>query len=317
VQSLQIPIQKKCAGVNGFRYNPEQQNFQIDRKIERTWAPTLVGGDPADEFSILPALPDGMIFDKSTGIISGTPAKITDLVPYTVSAKNRGGVMHTKIACEIMPKHDGDIVEKIIACTACEELTEFEEIVTQEKNDKKPFNWMIWMVHRAHLNDPTLKKFDFTNLKMPSGIEEPLISPKLAVALESNDQIEELLLPSTNLQNPEAAIMAVSLSKNTSVKIFNIDSNALRPLELESVCHGLAESKTVEQFRCNNVAQGRQVLEALEKLVKANTFITRLGFELKDPHFRNVIDTQIRRNGDEARKRRVAAKAAAAAAGAS
>merc|ERR1712151_792069 len=129
---------------------------------------------------------------------------------------------------------------------------------------------------------------------MPSGMEEPLISPKLAVAIESNTVIEELLLPSTNFQNPEAAIMAVSLSKNKSVKIFNIDSNALRPLELESVCHGLAESKTCEQFRCNNVAQGRRVLEALQKL----------GFELKDPHFRNVIDTQIRRNSDEARKRR-------------
>lgn len=108
--------------------------------------------------------------------------------------------------------------------------------------------------------------------------------------------------------------MAVSLSKNKSVKVFNIDSNALRPLELESVCHGLAESKTCEQFRCNNVAQGRQVLEALEKLVKENIMLQKLGFELKDPHFRNVIDTQIRRNSDEARKRRNAAKAASVAA---
>ena len=70
-------------------------------------------------------------------------------------------------------------------------------------------NWMIWMVHRAHLDDRTLVKFepwlhtggiitphiatspstspseDFTNLKMPEGNVEPLISPKLAVAMES------------------------------------------------------------------------------------------------------------------------------------
>ena len=46
-------------------------------------------------------------------------------------------------------------------------------------------NWMIWMVHRAHLDDPTLLKFDFTNLKMPAGNVEPRISPKLAVAMES------------------------------------------------------------------------------------------------------------------------------------
>jgi len=71
-------------------------------------------------------------------------------------------------------------------------------------------NWMIWMVHRAHLDDATLVKFepwaslkslhthrqiastspsrlsqDFTNLKMPEGNVEALISPKLAVAMES------------------------------------------------------------------------------------------------------------------------------------
>ena len=44
---------------------------------------------------------------------------------------------------------------------------------------------MIWMVHRAHLDDPSLKKFDFTNLKMPAGNVEPRIAPKLAVAMES------------------------------------------------------------------------------------------------------------------------------------
>merc|ERR1712137_188369 len=174
----------------------------------------------------------------------------------------------------------------------------------------KPFNWMIWMVHRAHLNDPSLKTFNFTNLKMPSGIQEPLISPKLAASIASNTVIEELLLPSTNLQNPEAAALAKSLSKNKSVRILNIDSNALQPKELESVCHGLAESKTCEQFRCNNVAVGRQVLDALAKLVKANVKMVKLGFDLQDPHFRNVINTQLGRNGEEARIRRNSVKAA-------
>ena len=102
-------------------------------------------------------------------------------------------------------------------------------------------NWMIWMVHRAHLDDPTLVKFDpwqneakevvwnlrlfivnfnqtsgtpffyfawsflddliaedFTNLKMPDGNVEPLISPKLAVAMESpllwNGQVASFIL---------------------------------------------------------------------------------------------------------------------------
>merc|ERR1739836_57164 len=98
-----------------------------------------------------------------------------------------------------------------------------------EKSKGHPYNWMIWMVHRAHLNDPTLKKFDFTNLKMPSGFEEPLISPKLAAAMAWNDQIEELLLPSTNFQNAEAAVLATSVRKNKTMRELNIDSNTLTP----------------------------------------------------------------------------------------
>jgi len=137
---------------------------------------------------------------------------------------------------------------------------------------------MIWMVHRAHLNDPTLKKFDFTNLKMPSGLDEPLISPKLAVAVASNDVIEELLLPSTNLQNPEAAVLAVSLRSNKKIRVLNIDSNTLRPHELESVCRGIAQQETpsLAEFRCNNVASGRQVFEAVAEMVKANDFVCKV-----------------------------------------
>merc|ERR1712048_429519 len=308
---LPKPIVKP--GINGFEYVPPQQTFTIDTELSKLWGPTLKGGDPPDEFSIMPSLPEGLTFDKVTGNIGGKPGKIADLSPYTVTAKNKGGATHCKIACEVVPKHQGDLVERIIACTAYEELGEFEEIVTQEKNDKKPFNWMIWMVHRAHLNDPTLKKFDFTNLKMPSGLDEPLISPKLAVAMASNDVIEELLLPSTNLQNPEAAVLAVSLRSNKKIRVLNIDSNTLRPLELESICRGIAQQETpsLAEFRCNNVASGRQVFEAVAEMVKANDFVCKVGLEVKEAHFRGVIDKQITKNNDAARKRREAAKKAA------
>lgn len=304
-------------GKDGFMYDPPQNSFRIGKEIAK-WLPKLAGGDPPTEFIILPSLPPGLTLDKLTGIISGVPGTLVELGPYTVTVKNMGGVTHCKIALEVNPDHQGDIVARIIACTEAEELTEFEAEVVEEKNAKKPFNWMIWMVHRAHLNDPTLKKFDFTNLKMPSGLEEPLIAPKLVVALASNDQIEELLLASTMLQNHEAAVMAVSLRSNTKMKVLNIDSNALRPLELESLAHGIGDNQTLEQFRCNSVcAPGRQVNEAILEMVKKNIFLTKVGIEIKEAHFRNQIDSQITRNTDAARKRRVEAKKAAEAAGAS
>lgn len=297
-------------GIDGFTYSPSTQKITVDKDMS-PWEPQLRGGDAPESFSILPSLPDGLGINPATGVITGNPVTFFDLAPFTVSAKNKGGVTHCKIGLEVVPDHQGDLVGRIIACTEPEQLVEFEAIVMEEKNAKKPFNWMIWMVHRAHLNDPTLKKFDFTNARMPTGLEEPLISPKLMVAVATNDQIDELLLASSNLQNHEAAVLACSLRENTVLRVLNIDSNQLRPLELESLAHGIGDNKALAEFRCNNCASGRQVFEALAHMVKSNTFITKIGFSITDPHFRGQIDGQLTRNNDAARKRRVAAKKAA------
>lgn len=218
-----------------------------------------------------------------------------------------------RIEAEWQSKCDEDLLERILACTEPEELQAFAEEVTAARAAKIG-NWMIWMVHRAHLNDPTLVKFEFTNLKMPSGDMEPRISPKLALAMELNTCITELNLACSNLQGTEAACLAVSLRSNRALLKLNIDSNALQPLEMESIANGVAFAQTLQEFRCNNVSQGRQVYEAIANCVKMNTFITKVGLEIKDPHFRGQIDGQITRNNDAARKRRVEAKKAAEAA---
>lgn len=215
-----------------------------------------------------------------------------------------------RVEAEWQGKVTEDLIERILACTVPEELQAFAEEVTAAKQAKMG-NWMIWMVHRAHLNDPTLKKFDFTNLKMPAGDLEPRISPKFALAMEENTYIEDLILACSNLQGTEAACLAVSLRSNKTLLKLNIDSNALQALELESIANGVGFAQTLTEIRCNNVSQGRQVYEAIANCVKANTFIVKVGLEIKDPHFRGQIDGQITRNNDNARKRRVEAKKAA------
>merc|ERR1719329_899588 len=220
-----------------------------------------------------------------------------------------------RIEAEWQGKCDEELIARILACTQPEELQAFAEEVTAAKAAKLG-NWMIWMVHRAHLNDPTLVKFDFSNLKMPSGDLEPRISPKLALAMEENTSITEFNMACSNLQGTEAACLAVALRNNKTLLKLNIDSNALQPLELESIAAGIAFSQTLQEIRCNNVSQGRQVYEAIANCVKTNTFIVKVGLEIKDPHFRGQIDGQITRNNDAARKRRVEAKKAADAAAA-
>mmetsp|Transcript_113247 Transcript_113247/g.218042 ORF Transcript_113247/g.218042 Transcript_113247/m.218042 type:complete len:412 (-) Transcript_113247:33-1268(-) len=214
----------------------------------------------------------------------------------------------------LMATADETLIDRILNCVDAAELVELEP-------DKKESlaNWMIWMVHRAHLNDPTLVKFDFTNLQMPPGHEEPRISPKLCKAMETNSHIQQLLLPNTKLSAREGAILATSLCSNQTVRVMNLDSNFLAQDELESIANAAGTSKTLEELRINNqhgVSPGRQLYEALANAVKANTMIVKLGLTVNDPHFRGQIDSQIMRNADLARKRRLEARKAAEAAAA-
>lgn len=48
-------------------------------------------GSPTNTFSINPSLPTGLLFDTSTGQISGTPTVLSPVTNYTVTATNDGG----------------------------------------------------------------------------------------------------------------------------------------------------------------------------------------------------------------------------------
>jgi len=208
-----------------------------------------------------------------------------------------------------------NLIDQILACECYADLAELPE-----PNKKESLgNWMIWMVHRAHLDDPTLIKFDFSNLSMPAPNEEPRISPKLAKAIESNTKIQQLLLPNTNLLAKEGGVIAESLTKNSTIRVFNVDSNFLGQNEMDSLANAAGVNQTLEELRVNNqhgLMMGRSTYEAFSNAVKANKMICKLGLSISDPHYRNEIDRSIMRNNDDARKRRVAAKKAAEAAAA-
>lgn len=207
------------------------------------------------------------------------------------------------------------LIEQILACTSAGELSSLAEPDKAESLG----NWMIWMVHRAHLNDPTLIKFDFTNLQMPPPSEEPRISPKLAKAIASNTFIAQLLLPNTNLSAVDGGVLAESVAANSTLKVLNIDSNFLGQMEMDSLANASGTNQSLEELRVNNqhgLMMGRSSFEAFSNAVKANKFICKLGLSITDPHYRNEIDRSIMRNNDDARKRRVEAKKAAEAAAA-
>jgi len=205
---------------------------------------------------------------------------------------------------------DENLIDRILACTEAAQLAEFGPL---EKNDSLG-NWMIWMVHRAYLDDPTLAIFDFTNLQMPPAGDEPRIAPKLMKAIATNTHIEKLLLPNSNLQTGETGVLAESLTQNGSLKVLNVDSNFIASGEMESLANSFGINQSLEEVRVNNqrgLKFGNSHYEAFKKAVEANRFLCKLGLSIDVPHFRDHIDRQVMRNNDEARKRRVAAKKAA------
>jgi len=196
-------------------------------------------------------------------------------------------------------------VKKILACENCEDLAKLEP--SKENNLGW---WMIWMVHRLQLDDPSLTVLDFSNLQMPAGDHEQEVAPKLVKALANNHHIQELVMPNANLRAEEARILAETLPSNTSLKILNIDSNVLRPDDLALVIKGVGSNRSIEELRCNNQYLGDAgrsrgpALEALLEAVQANTNIVKLGMTITEAHYSNEINKQLMKNRDKVRQDR-------------
>jgi hypothetical protein len=70
--------------------------------------PTLSGH--ADAFTVLPALPAGLMLDPATGIVSGTPASARLALTYTVTARNAGGFTNSQFLLTVDPPPAGSVV---------------------------------------------------------------------------------------------------------------------------------------------------------------------------------------------------------------
>ncbi|HLA55142.1 MAG TPA: CotH kinase family protein, partial [Flavobacterium sp.] len=77
---------------------PTPNNFPVGTAITNL-SPTVTAA--VTSYSILPALPTGLVFNTTTGVISGTPTIITATATYTVTATNPGGSTTFGIAITI------------------------------------------------------------------------------------------------------------------------------------------------------------------------------------------------------------------------
>lgn len=175
-----------------------------------------------------------------------------------------------------------------------------------EPDENSLGTWMIWMVHRVALNDPTLDVLDFRNRCMPDPEAEPRIAPKLMKALEHNTNLRRLLLSCANLQGGDIAVdLGIALRHNKTLLVLNMESNHLAPDDLQAIFSGIGSNIALQELRCSNQfceQAGKEVLATLHDALKTNRKLEKLGMDLVDRHYRDQIVKALIRNTEEGRR---------------
>ncbi|GEM_PF-1046417 len=63
--------------------------------------PSSHGGDPVTSYSVVPALPVGLVLDATLGTVTGTPTVLAPLTSYVVTASNSGGSTTATLALTV------------------------------------------------------------------------------------------------------------------------------------------------------------------------------------------------------------------------
>eukprot|EP00403_Amphidinium_massartii_P019352 CAMPEP_0178415350 /NCGR_PEP_ID=MMETSP0689_2-20121128/23506_1 /TAXON_ID=160604 /ORGANISM="Amphidinium massartii, Strain CS-259" /LENGTH=496 /DNA_ID=CAMNT_0020036667 /DNA_START=75 /DNA_END=1566 /DNA_ORIENTATION=- len=268
-------------------------------------------------FSVEPALPPGLTLDPRTGCIQGEPTTPCKDTTYTVVARR---TMEFRIQVEpppqpVQPEPEEDSMMRIDSVFAqrldqVTDLGDLHSILPESRRMKGHGDWMLWMVHRAKLDDPTLKELNFDNMYMPPEHVETRIAPTCE-GDGDNTHMEVLSLNGSNLQKKQGNELAESLKRNTALRTLNLESNSL---DSESVCNialALRENSgcKVEALRVQHQRQvpkffGRPTEEAMGRLMQENKSIVKLSFACADSHWRDTIDRALLRNNDNARARK-------------
>jgi hypothetical protein len=173
-----------------------------------------------------------------------------------------------------------------------------------------PENWMLYMVHKVYMNDPEVKELSFENMDMK---DEPRIAKKLVAGLHRNTHLLDLNLANSNLKATEGVPLGEALKENKTLTVLNIESSFLDVPGLLSIAEGLKSNRTLQTLKVNGLKSllkgvGASVEEAFAKAMEVNTTLTRLGLNLQNPHWRDIIDRRLMQNADKRRKTRLAAK---------
>jgi hypothetical protein len=96
--SFTISIAVKDIAPSGLSY--QTPNVYTRGTAITPLSPTISGGT-VTSYSIVPALPSGLSFNSSTGVISGIPTSVVSATNYTVTATNSGGSVNFALSITV------------------------------------------------------------------------------------------------------------------------------------------------------------------------------------------------------------------------
>lgn len=210
----------------------------------------------------------------------------------------------SSLSQDLTMRVDEDFVAKL------EHVVDAKDLLPEPVKTREYGNWMIWMVHRVWINDPSLEELDFTSMHMPPGHVEKRIAPKLVAAIATNTHLEVLSLSNSNLQRVQGVELASALRTNSTLLELNLECNWLDSTTVRELALAIHANPAcqLEHFRVSHQKQmgqffGRPTEEAIGEMMQHNETIVKLGFECDDAHWRNLIDRALLRNNDYWRKR--------------
>ncbi len=93
-----VTISSMSASVGSIAYSPNTLALTLDTAMSAA-TPSTSGTFPT--WSISPDLPTGLVFNSQSGVISGTPTRVTSSSSYTVTATNSAGSTTTSITISV------------------------------------------------------------------------------------------------------------------------------------------------------------------------------------------------------------------------
>ncbi len=97
---LQISVIAKTEPPSNLSFVNQDAEYVLGQPIPPN-QPSLSGGD-VSSFAVQPALPDGLVIDPVTGVISGTPSRATPRAGFTVTASNGAGSTSTTLQIQVV-----------------------------------------------------------------------------------------------------------------------------------------------------------------------------------------------------------------------